>query len=47
MQKYPQIYAEAECNANLFAIAEAQLYMWTVMAKYRKGRANNEIYRDI
>jgi len=32
----PQIYEEAESNANKFAIAEAQQYMWTFMAKYTK-----------
>ena len=35
-----QIYAEAESNANLFAIAEAQQYKWRSAAKYtQKPRA--------
>ena len=39
MQKYPQIYAEAECNANLFAIAEAQ--------PYKSRYANRQIFRMV
>ena len=38
-----QIYAEAESNANLFAIAEAQQYKWP-QAKYTQKPRVMQIY---
>ena len=40
MARRRQIYAEAECNANLFAIAEAQQYKWRVV-KYKRLFGNS------